>query len=347
MMQSATRGYWALVFGLALLAVGCGSSTKTTLEQPAYWRSPAGTKVALVSVDVDKKVLERAPSDFANMRVILHSALVAAFGGQLEVVDRTELGYKAVIAPVQKEAKKLWIFTEEAAPTLPEDQVWGAEAPKGLPAGVVEPLILAVKVLRWTLNNDEVVDGKMTKTVPAARFDLVYSLWTKAGKEVETVRIVNSNTSEMRSADLRALPGRESALLEGYSAEEVCMGDREKVFRAALANGTSWYAWPMRSHTITFYAHFRTIDDNDKQAAALCDAGKWQEALAAWTAALAANPKAAQAAYNAAMVSRVLGKDDEARALFAKACAIEDNGLFCGAKEAAEKRAGLVRSLVE
>jgi len=247
----------------------------------------------------------------------------------------------------KKEAKKLWIFTEETAPTLPEDQVWGAEAPNGLPGGVTEPLVLFAKILRWTLNNEDVVDGKLSKTVPAARFDLVLSLWTKSGKEVETVRVVSGNTTEMNSAGVRGLPSREFALQEGFRAEDAFMGDREKVFRAALANGTNWYAWPMRSHTITFYAHFRTVDDTDKQAAAMCDAGKWQEALAMWKAALAANPKTGQAAYNAAMVSRVLGQEDEARALFAKACAIEDNGLFCGAKEAAEKRAALVKTILD
>ncbi|MBM4345881.1 MAG: hypothetical protein FJ100_21115 [Deltaproteobacteria bacterium] len=59
-----------------------------------------------MSVDVGKKVIERAPSDFSNIGAILHGALSAAFGGQIEVVDRTSLGYKAVVAPVQKRGKE-------------------------------------------------------------------------------------------------------------------------------------------------------------------------------------------------------------------------------------------------
>ena len=312
----------------ALFAIACGSSTMAKVNETAYWSVPSNTKVALITVDASKKVGERAPSDFANFKAMLMGSLSAAFGAHVEIVDKTELGFKQLIAPVQKEAKKLWIFTEETAPVMPADQVWGAEAPKGLPTGVTEPLTLAVKVLAWSVNNELVGNGSLAKEVPVAHLDLVYSLWTKAGKEVETVRVVNSVNGEMRGEFVSSLPARNWRLVSDYRGADGAMGDREKVFRAAVANTGSWFSWPYLPHEVSFQAVWHTTDDRDKPAVKLADEGKWEEAFAVWKGMADADAKAAPPLYNMGVVRYVQGNRAEALAFFNKACALDDKLLY-------------------
>ena len=328
-------------------AAGCGSSTMTTINQPAIWQVPANTKIALISVDAGKKVVERAPSDFSNFRALLHGALATAFGAHIEVIDRTDLGFRQVIAPVQKEAKKLWIFTEETAPALPEDQVWGAAPPAGLPNAVVEPMTLAVKVLGWSMNNQEVGSGKLAKNVPVAHFDLVYTLWTKQGKEIETVRVVSSADGEYNGAELRSLPARPWRLTGDYRGEGGVSGDRDKVFRAALGNTAKWYAWPMVPHEIKYQAVWHKNDDRDKEAIKLADAGKWDDAYAIWKGVADADPKAGPAQYNMGQVRYVQGNVTEALAHFTKACAIDDRMLYCSYRNSVAETMALSQKIGE
>lgn len=337
---------WLALTLLAMVVPACGSSTWATIHEKPFWRIPDHTKVALVTVDVGKKVAERQPSDFSNAKAILLGALTASLGGKFEIVDKTDLGFKQTIAPIQKEAKKLWIFTEDAAPTLPADQVWGAEAPKGLPNGVVEPLTLAVKVLAWTLNNEEIPDGKTTKSVPTARLDLVYSLWTKSGTEVETVRVLSTANSELSGTSVRSLPERSFQLVGNFRPQDGFTGDREKVFRAAVANAATWYTWPMLEHEVRHRADWIVNDDRDKAAIKLADEGKWQEAFAAWKTIADADSKAWGAVYNMAEVSRVLGNEEDALAFYTKACAIEDNGRNRGVRDAMKERLKLYRDVL-
>ncbi len=339
-MQKFVKLLALALFLSAIFALGCGSSTMAKVQEPAMWSVPEHTKIALITVDVGKKVMERAPSDYSNMRGILVGSLTAAFGPTVEIVDRTDLGFKQLIAPVQKEAKKLLIFTENTAPTLPTDQVWGAEAPKGLPNGVVEPLTLSVKVLAWTLNNEDIPDGKTTKSVPTARLDLVYSLWTKSGKEVETIRVVNSVNTESHGASTRDLPKREWHASSIHKAQDAFMGDRDKVFKAALYNNCDWYGCPFLAHTIDYSATWNSSDDKYKAAIKLCDEGKWDEAFAAWKAMSDGDPKDGGALFNMGQVKVVQGKESEASELFNKACAIDDRMLHCSfAKGLVEKMA--------
>lgn len=345
-MNTVTRIFQMTILLVALvLTSGCGASTMAKVNVPAIWTAPANTKIALISVDADKKVVERAPSDFSNFRAMLHSALVTAFGGHIDIVDRTDLGFKQLIAPVQKEGKKLWIFTEDTAPVLPADQIWGAQAPTGLPSGVVEPLTLAIKVLGWTMNNQEVGTGKLAKMVPVAHLDLVYTLWTKSGKEVETVRVVSSVDGEYNGAEARSLPARPWGLTAHYKGEIGASGDREKNFRAAVGNTAKWYSWPMVPHEINYQAVWHAADDRDKEAIKLANAGKWEEAYLMWKAVADANPKAAPAIYNMGQVRYVQGNTAEALDLFTRACAIEDKSLYCQYRDSLAESKALARTI--
>lgn len=311
-----------------LLFSGCGASTMAKIDEPAYWQLPSNAKIALVTVDVPKKVLERAPSDFSNMRMLLHGALNAAFGGTYEIVDRSDLGFKQVIAPVQKEANKLWIFTEDTAPTLPRDQVWGAEPPKGLPTGVVEPLTLGVKILRWTLNNEETMVNHVAKTVATADLEFVCTLWTRGGSEIETVRMLVHATPEMGDTSVTSVPPRDHVLMQEYRAADAFLGDREKAFRVALENSGTWFAWPYLPHQINYQAVFDAPDDNHKAAVKLTAEGKWDEAFAVWKTMADADAKAAAAVFNMGQVKRVQGKTQEALEYFTKAAELDDKLLY-------------------
>ncbi len=341
--------------GLALLLAGttaCGASTTATRKQPAFYDAPPQTPIALVTVDVPPWVMDRAPSDFANMHGLIRAALEASLQGtSFRLVDRTDLEYRMVIGPKAPDSKRIWVFETEEPPALPADQLYIAEEPRGLPVGVKEPLVLGVQVTSWRLRRERFGDAKKSVDKDVALVDLVYSLWTTKGDEVETVRVRTKLVAgDPVTRGITLLPNRNHWM--SFSDQpswrfQTSERAREALFKQAIQSSAAAFAFPFRGHDVGMRAIWDDSNEAVKPGIALADAKDFEGAMASWQAVVDADPNNAAALFNIGQVLEVQARDQEAAEVYERALALAPKNsqyrLYLGR---AKERAGLRRVLV-
>jgi hypothetical protein len=314
--------------GLVLVALawlsGCAAYTRTSRTQQPFYQVDRPVEIALVSVQAPRWVMERAPSDFSNMRGIVAGALTSAFAGtQFTVVDKVDLGYTMAVGPKAPETQKIWIFEVQEEPTMARDQLYVAEAPVGLPMGVKQDLVLGVYVADWRMTKTNVGTDKKPQYKDSASVDLVYSLWTRQGKEVETRRVRTGLSPQGWVKDATSiLPDREHAMSFHTSKDlwgKMAPMNRDELFRTAVTSNSFAFAFPYGSHEMFMTAQWDDTNDLVKPAVELAEKERFDDAYAAWKALADANPTLAPAVFNMGVVHEIKGQDLEALQLYEKA----------------------------
>jgi len=325
---------------VGLLTTGCVAQVRTVRRQAPMIALGSGGHVALASVEVPKWVLDRAPAEYGHPSAMLVPALQRAFDGLgVNLVDRRDLGWSMTIGPRSLDTGALMVVDPKAAPLDEPEQVFIASPPAHLPLGMIEPLILGVQVIGWTFRKETVGQSIRMR----AETDLVYSLWTRDGREVETRRV---RLAMVPSAGWKDAPHFVPARSHWWSwsnSKTYWMkraGLREdQTFGEAVSANAQAYFFPF--HPAEF--HFgRQLDDSDealKPGIELIKQDKVEEAFASWDEAARERPQLAGAFYNMGIAMEIQGHDDEAIALFRKALKAKPNtGLYSRELEAVESR---------
>lgn len=341
------KSFVPLILTGALGLSACASYTRTQRIQPPFYVVPAQTEVALVTVDVPKEVMERAPSDFSNMPGMIAAALPAAFAGSpLKAVDQLSLGYTLEIAPAAPSETTIMGLTVVNDEAPPESQSYVATAPEGLPVGVTAPLVLGTRVLDWRLYKKEVGTKDKPRKVDCASVDIVYSLWSRDGQEVETRRVkVDLAFMTKLAQGVKLLPPRSAAMgmnqTKAFFFGSGAM-DRSQLFRQAVEANVMAFAFPFAKHEIPVSAVWDDSSEDVKDGIAKADSGDMKGAVASWQALLQSNPKNSAAHFNLGVAHEIAGEDAEALQAYDRAIGIDNTkGLYTRARGALQARVDL------
>lgn len=304
---------------------------------------PAQTELALVTVDVPKKVMERAPSDFADMPGMIAAALLGAFrGSPVKLVDKVSLGHMMEIEPSSApEIEVLPGVTVQADHAPPENAIYIAKAPEGLPVGVTAPLVLGVRVLDWRLIKKEAGTKNKPRKVDNARVDVVYSLWTHDGREVETRRVKADLAFMTKFAQgVKLLPGRGPDGM--YQTKEFFFGggsmDRRRLFEQAVEINARAFAFPFAEHQIPVSAVWDDSVDSVKPGVDKADRGDLPGAIESWTEVLKTDPKCAPALFNTGVAYELQGDDETAKTKYDEALGVNARDLYRRTRKALRAR---------
>lgn len=302
-----------------LVLEGCASSRATRVQKPFIAINRPAT-VALVTFTVPPSVLERVTSDLApSLRQTALGALQNALvGTPLTLVDKTDLGFTLRITADIPEPTRLELLAGERKPQ--HDLVYGAEPPIDLPVGVTQDLVLGMYVLEWRRGVHNVGTDKEPVWIERAEVDVVYSLWTRDGREVETRRVVvqqRANTPVFEGMALLPSAGHDAFMshdveLDGLRGPFFA----DETFQFAADLQARLFAWPFRAHELREYWEWDDTHDGVKPGVELAMKGELDSALASWVALVDREPAAM---FNTAVVHEIRGDDAAALALYKKA----------------------------
>ncbi|MDF1566346.1 MAG: tetratricopeptide repeat protein [Deltaproteobacteria bacterium] len=325
---------------LALIGTGCVAQVRTVRRQAPMIELPPKTPVALVSIEVPKWVLDRAPSTYGHPEAMFLPALQRAFDGtNALLVDERELGWSMTIGPLDPDTGQLMHVDPRVPLALAPDQEFTAARPEHLPLGITHPLILGVQVIGWTYRKEMVGSTPRMR----AETDIVYSLWTRDGREVETRRV---KLSLVPSAGWRDAPDFVPARShwwswsgsQQYGARYTSVRPEETFGEAVSANAQA-FAFPFHAADLHFG---RQLDDSDealKEGIDHLKAGRHAEARASFEALVQVRPELAGAHYDLGILEEIEGNDAAAIECFRRALkARPDTGLYARELQAVEAR---------
>lgn len=232
------------------------------------------------------------------------------------------------------------------APALAADQAFVALLPSGLPASIAEPLLLGVQVVDWHEGQETVVKSTRRK----AFTDVVYTLWTREGREVETrrVRIEQVPLGSFQNA-AKLVPDRPYWMQTSLSREwwrASAPLKEDELFTSTAQASASAFAHPYGVREILFSAQLDESSPVLKEGIERTKKDDFAGALESFTTAAAADPQLAGAFFNAGVILEVLGRDAEALDQYRKASAIDPkNGLYTRPQKSLANRVELYRAV--
>jgi hypothetical protein len=293
--------------------------------------------VGLVEVHASESIMQRAPSDFANMTGLVAAAAEKAInrtGSGLTFKDFTGLGYQS--ADIQRAAM-------QGSP-LP----YTVNGLPGLPVGVDTPLVTVVEVVEWRIDKVKSEDGK--QTFPAAHVGLVMSTWMRNPVvEVDSryVRadLVGPGPGSFGKEDLSTAPGFGMGLGMGGRFETLetkwfLMADgrrvldhpddsRDGLFKGAVNDAVGVYFLPYMPHVLGDAVDIRG-GKLEKDALDKAKGGDLAGAQAAFEKVAADNPTDEVAPFDAAMCRYALGDVSGAVEWMKKSIAVKSSPLAQG-----------------
>lgn len=294
-------------------------------QKPIYQVEDEQPGVGLLNVSADDEVMARAPNDFSNMTGLVSKVAkdyFAAARPEMKFVDYTDLGFQ----PVWKK--------NHSSDKFP----YTLENLAGIPAGAQTPLVTVVKVVDWRTFN-ETIDKK---TYVTAHVALQFSTWTREGQLVKTELVDALAREGMMGVSLKS--NNESPMMvhwfqkaDGQDQMRFLKADREKLFWAALQQAVGLHFFPFFEHGIA-ERHVLIDDEPYKPGVLDAQAGRYEDALAKWTAVYEADPKAHGALYNAGLVHMMKGDDKKALECFTRAVAGEDKFLYRSMRDSVKDR---------
>jgi tetratricopeptide (TPR) repeat protein len=312
---------------LALFFTGCATQLSQTRQQPPMMQAPDGTSVALISVTSAPEATAKAPEDAAATDTV-KSALERAFeNSPYAVVDKTSTAFEMSFNRVADSS-------EEPAP-------WETDGPTNLPPSIDSPLVMSAHVVEWS-KTTETMDGKET---PVVKTDVVYTLWTRNGNEIETRRVALTVRPGDTFAKLPTLvPPRGAWMDEAWknatpgSRLMKAPKDPAQLFEAAAAVSTQAFAFPYGSHEMNYTVELATGDSSLNDGVEMMKAGDWKKAYDSFEKALEANPKLAGAHYNMGVIREIQGRTEDAVNHFEKAVELGDEEMYEERLKAAKMR---------
>lgn len=231
-----------------------------------------------------------------------------------------------------------------SAPFIAPDQLFAALPPSSGPS---EPLWLGATVVGWTPGSQAMPGGSARATFTV---DVAYTIWTRAGREVETRRVrVNGIPAAPFTERITVLPKRsfwaspkEDADLRSRFAS---LEDTKLPLETAQVNAEV-FAYDFGEHQRWFSAQLDESSPLLKPGIELSNKDDFEGAYKTFSEVAAANPNVAGAFFNAGVMCEVLGRDDEASELYKKARALNaGEGLYVRQQEALESRRKLEQRL--
>lgn len=276
----------------AALLSGCAAELHGLRAQESFAVAPAGTQVALVSVTLADGV-----STAGDPTALLKAGLALAFQTtSFALVDETSAA-----------------ATIEIAPELP----FTVTLPAALPG--TAPLVLGVRIVDLEMTPDGADRPRITA-------DLMYTLWTRAGREVETraVQVTGCPNLPFR-AGLRITPLRARALRWDDDATErarYASRDEQKLLTETLAASAAAFFFPYGRRAVWFSATMDKSDSALKPGLELSLRGDLDAAYLAFES-VTSFPGAV---FNMGVIREVQGRDDEALALYDRTLATGGSG---------------------
>ncbi|MGA9520640.1 MAG: hypothetical protein WBV82_04200 [Myxococcaceae bacterium] len=305
----------ALVALVLASLTGCATWIDVQRTQPPILKiADEQPGIGLLVVHAEDDVMARAPNDFSNMTGLIVRAAKNYFAGarpETKFVDYTDLGFEVK-----------WLHDPDAA--IP----WEPEHVSGVPAGVQTPLVTLVKIVDWRTHVVTVEE----KSFDAATISLVFSTWTREGQPVKNEYVEVHAREGAFSVSLKVVPN-DFLLVQSYKRadgnrrESLLAADREKLFWSALNDAVGYHYFPFLQQKVL--ERFVLIDDEPYKPGVLdAQEGRFDDALAKWTAIYEADPKAHGALYNAGLIHVMKGEDEKALELFTRAIAGDNKLLY-------------------
>ncbi len=233
-------------------------------------------------------------------------------------------------------------------PTVGPSQRFTSSEPSPLPAPVVEPLVLAAHVVSWK-ETTEPYGNRERRKVTA---DVVYSLWTRHGKEVETRRVTVSAVPQQNFATAPTMVPEWSSWKRlnwesdsGYRPRFAPM-DEEQLFACAADVSARAFAYPYGNREVHFSAQLED-DDALEEGLEHVKEKDWEAAYKSFAAAAEANPDLAGAYYNMGVMRELQGRTAEAVGHYEQAVELDDKGMYRRQRDAASRRLAVHKDLTD
>ena len=178
---------------------------------------------------------------------------------------------------------------------------------------------------------------------PTFTADVVYTVWTRGGREVETRRVqVNGIPAAPFTERVKLLPKRtfwaspteDSDLRSRYASL-----DEAKLPVETAQVSADVFAYTYGAHQRWFSAQLDETSPLLKPGIELSNKDDFEGAYRSFAEVAAANPQLAGAFFNQGVMCEVLGRDEEASALYKKARGLDaKEGLYVRQQEALEDR---------
>jgi tetratricopeptide (TPR) repeat protein len=302
-------------FGLAVLVlwalVGCAGAKPYEVlrkQEPLIPVERGALAVGLLQVHAEDAVLELAPEMYLNVNGLVVKAMKEQLGALgIEAVDYTDFGYEVA-----------WRKTPK-----PGGVDFSLEALPPLPLGVRTPLVTVVEVLEWRLFEPNAAGWSRH----LARITLVLSTWTREGAPLrsEVVQVTAGAGDTVRL--LSGSSYREAEASARQRSPGALPTDPDALFLAALGHALGVHFIDYQALQVQEW-HVPSEDGASRSGLTYLRAGLDDKALAVFTQAFEANPRAHGALYNAALVHIARGEDAEALELLARARAVKDKALY-------------------
>jgi len=297
---------------------------EVTRRQPPLVRLEGQpVSVGLLLVHADDALLENLHSDLWNLSGLVVKATrdyFKAAGGQVQVVDYTDLGFQLWDRPRTKAQR-------DRDPEGLEMGPW-----PGVPLGVKTSLVTVVKVVRAGVGPANGEGGREH----GLRLMLLMSTWTREGQPVSTelLDMVGNTGREVR------LHSEEAALALYQEVRKPhrrpLPEDPAEMFWRTLREGVGLHYFRWLPHEVPE----RLVlvgTEADERVRALRE-GRFEDALEGWLRESKEEPKAHGALYDAAMVLALRGEDSQALRLLAEARAVKDVPLYETAWQRVQQR---------
>lgn len=311
----APRLALALSTILIMSIVGCGSQVSDMRQQPPLYQVDGQAEVALVNIGVSDEVRNEF-EDSEQLETWLRNALAPAFdGSSYEIVDRLDEGFSLSFQEVDDSGDTRRVFR--------------AQGPQTVPTAIEEPLLLAMHVVAWSEGSRVGDSGQPRKQANA---EVVYSLWSRSGEEIDTRR-VNASVSALASErpTLSLQPDWPRWMHESWRNSDDYVpapprSDERLSVYAAAVNARA-FAFPYGTRPVPFTAPL--FDSGEfSEGIALMERGDWAGAYQSFLQVLDDDPDNYEALYNLAIAAEMQGDEETAIQHLQRALEISDRGMI-------------------
>jgi hypothetical protein len=251
-----------------------------------------------------------------------------------------ETRYQFRVSVVKPGELKGRVLARPSEPLIAPDQVYAALLPEGRPEDIDAPFLLGVHVVAWKEGTEMVMNSQRRKVYT----DVVYSLWARDGRELETIRVRLDQVplGSFRNA-VTLVPARDYWLnwsdARGTVPQMASLDDK-LLFRETAAASASAFAFPYGEHKVLFSAQLDESSPALKPGIELSNKEDFEGAFQAFEQVAQESPELAGAYYNMGVMREIQGRDEEALALYRKAYSLNpQEGMYRRQLDALEGRA--------
>lgn len=228
-------------------------------------------------------------------------------------------------------------------PHVDSEQSFSANVPKDIPDQIEEPLLMQAHVIGWSEGQRR---DEMGEVEPTVSTDIVYTIMTRDGEEVDTRRVrlndIGPGERPHQASAPNVSPSWPHWLRSSWQSDTDYLplsisNDDAKLFDEATLLNAKAFAYPFDSRKVTFSAQL--ADDKELEAGnALMDEEDWEGAYEEFER-VANDTDNAGAYYNMGIIHELWGESEAALEMFEKAAEIDsDTGMYRRQRDATESR---------